>query len=118
MKSLSAYHFFIKHAGYTYDPQTQTRMQGRIQTAQRLARAERLAHDSDCTFTWDIDQDMDSSDWTDELPSWSTWNCIARDADGNVFASLCGVDFGRDGSPDCDAYARVVEAELACELAS
>jgi hypothetical protein len=38
-----------------------------------------------------------------------------RDKAGKVVQSLGGVDFGRDGDPWGQPYARVVEAELALE---
>lgn len=112
----SPYHFFLAHAGYSYDPRTETPMQGRIRCAQTLAYAERCALNSGCSFEWSIDPDITSREWTNEAPAWSTWRCVARDAEGKVFASLHGIDFGRDGEPWGDPYRRVVEAELACEL--
>jgi hypothetical protein len=112
---MAAYHFFLKHAGYSYDPQTETPLQGRIRCAKTLAAAERRAHDAGCSFEWRVD-DIDSSDFDDSPEPWALWVCIARDANGNVFASLGGVDFGRDKEPWGDPYRRVVEAELAAEL--
>ncbi len=114
----TAYHFFLSHAGYSYDPKTQTRMQGRIACARHLAYAEERAKRYGCSFAWEIDQDIDSSEWSDDPEPWHTWSCIARDANGKVFASLCGIDFGRDGQPWGEPYRRVVEAELADELPS
>jgi len=111
----TAYHFFLSHAGYSYDPKTETKLQGRIRCAQALAAAEKQAKAADCTFEWQVDADCDSSDFSDEVPPWSLWGCIARDADGQIFASLWGIDFGRDGMPVGDPYSRVVEAELATE---
>ncbi len=111
----TAYHFFLTNAGYCYDKATETPMQGRIRCAKSLAYNEARAKETNCSFAWEIDQDIDSSEWSDETPAWHTWNCIARDSDGKVFASLCGIDFGRDGEPWNKPYRRVVEAELACE---
>lgn len=112
----TAYHFFLAHAAYSYNPQIETPMQGRIRCAQQLASAERRASVAGVSFEWSIDPDYNSSEWTDELPVWATWQCLARRADGSVFASLSGIDFGRDNEPWGDPYRRVVEAELACEL--
>jgi len=67
------------------------------------------------TFEWRIDADSDSSDWCNDEP-WQLWECIAYDAAGNVCGSLSAVDFGRDGSPHSDDYARVVQAELVTTL--
>lgn len=114
MTRLTPYHFFLKHAGYSYDPKTQTKMQGRIMGAKELAAAERWALDQGCSFDWEVD-DVDSSDWSDERSSWNQWVCIMRDAHGNVMESLCGIDFGRDGEPWGEPYKRVVEAELASD---
>ena len=119
---MSAYHFFLAQAGYSYDPKAETPMQGRIRCAKSLARAERLARDAGCTFAWEYDG-LDSSEWIPagkdggrDRDPWPTWCCVARDGTGAVFASLCGIDFGRDGEPWRNPYRRVVEAELACEL--
>jgi len=113
---LTPYHFFLANAGYSYDPLTQTPMQGRIACAQALAAAEKRARDAGCSFAWNVDAYSDSSDWSDEEPPYAQWTCLARDADGEVFASLGGIDFGRDNEPWDSSYRRVVEAELACEL--
>ncbi len=106
---LTPYHFFLKWAGYSYDPKTETPFQGRQKCAKQLAQAERYARDRGATFTWTRDYHG--------LPNRRKWGCIARDCTGNVFASLWGIDFKGKGTPwDGDPYRRVVEAELACEL--
>ena len=107
----TAYHFFLKHAGYSYNPATETRAQGRRNTARMLAAAEKSA--AGCSFEWSIDPDIDSSEWSDDPEPWQTWQCIMRDESGRVVNSLHGIDFGRDGEPWGDPYRRVVEAELA-----
>jgi len=104
--------FFRAHAGYSYNPQTETRAQGRMRCAMQLACSEALAADADISFSWSED-DTDSSEWSDERPSWSQWVCAAMRANGDIVASLGGVDFGRDGEPWSHPYKRVVEAELA-----
>lgn len=120
---MSPYHFFLANAGYNYDPKTETPLQGRIRCARDLAYHEKRAHDAGATFQWEIDDDASSADWIadDEdggknCDPWQVWACVARDAKGAVFASLYGIDFGRDGTPWSSPYRRVVEAELACEL--
>lgn len=112
----SAYHFFLSHAGYAYDPKTQTPLQGRRECAKNLAYHEKRARDAGCSFVWEVDPEINSSDFSDDPNPWQLWQVVARDAEGHVFASLGGVDFGRDRDPWMDPYRRVVEAELACEL--
>ena len=127
---MNPYQFFLKHAGYSYNPQTQSPMQGRVQCARKLAAAERKARDAGVSYQWEIDASCDSL--TEFAPGikpirgtktrYSLWQCCAigpRDDDyrgaGEVLASLGGIDFGRDGEPWGDPYRRVVEAELALE---
>ncbi len=112
---VTAYAFFLKHAGYSYGP-GETPLQGRRRCAKTLAAAEQRASDAGVSFEWDIDPETTSADFTDEYPAWNLWTCLARDANGEVFSSLCGIDFGRDGEPWGNPYRRVIEAELACEL--
>lgn len=109
------YNFFLANAGYSYDPKTETPMQGRARCAARLAAAEVRAQKLDVAFHWALDG-MTSAEWTSQRPVWNTWECVGRTRTGGVFASLCGIDFGRDGEPWSSSYRRVVEAELACEL--
>jgi len=108
--------FFKDYAGFSYRPGVETKAQGREKYARKLAAAERKARDAGFSFHWEIDQDIDSSEFIDESPAWNTWNCTMRDCQGKVRGSLCGVDFGADGSPWGSTYRRVVEAELACEV--
>jgi hypothetical protein len=115
MKRLTPYHFFLKYAGYSYDPAKETAHQGRIRCAQSLAQAERMARDYDLRFQWEIDPDINSSEFSDEDPPWHLWEVICYSADGNIVGCLGGVDFGRDRDPWMDPYRRVVEAELASE---
>lgn len=116
--SAEPWEFFFEHAGYSYDPARESRTDGRERCARELAAAEVWGVQMAYTFEWEIDQETDSSEWTDERPSWCTWNCIMRDQAGNVLASLCAIDFGRDGDPWGQPYARVVQAELADEARS
>ena len=107
--------FFYENAGYSYDPATETQEQGRVKCAKSLAQAEQLALSAGVAFEWQIDQFINSSDFSDDPEPWELWECVAYNADGNVIASLSGIDFGRDGSPWSSNYRRVVEAELATE---
>lgn len=110
--------FFYQHAGYSYNPATETPEQGRRKCARALARAERAGSDAGLGFRWSIDPDTDSSDWNDDPEPWAQWVCECVDADGETVACLGGIDFGRDGEPWGDPYQRVVEAELAAEALS
>ncbi len=117
MESKRAIAFFRGHAGGIVGQ--------RMETALHLARAERIASENDWTYTWEFSQDF-----TDSLGDHEYWcadakrakregkrpaceheilDVLLRDASGTVLASLGGcIDVSR-------AYARVVEAELACE---
>lgn len=97
--------FFFAHAGYCYDPATETREQGRTRCAQNLAAAEALAREAGACFHWETDRDSPGE-----------WVCIGYDSAGRVFAALGGVDFGDGVGPWGQDYRRVIEAELALEL--
>lgn len=98
--------FFYDHAGYSYDPLTETPDEGRIRCAKNLSAAESLAREAGVSFEWVLDADADDP---------NKWGCMLHDAVGNVQCSLWDIDFGPDGSPWGDDYRRVVEAELADE---
>ena len=117
MKPSSPYHFFLKHAGVSYNPATatETEQQGRIRGARALAKAERQARQMGYSYQWSTDRFSDSSEWSVESPAWDQWVCVLFDSDGNMLDSLGGIDFGRDGEPWGSPYRRVVEAELALE---
>jgi hypothetical protein len=105
--------FFYDRAGWSYDSETETSEQGRRKCAELLARAASRAFNDGVYFDWSIDPYIDSSDFSDDDDPWSLWVCRMYDGDGKIVDSLCGIDFGRDGSPYGDPYRRVVEAELA-----
>lgn len=138
---MNPYQFFLKHAGYSWNEKTETRMQGRVKGARALARAEREARDGGFTYRWSIDPDSLSSDWaehnTEDPPiradgsradggscgcskcdPWQVWQCAMYNSDGHIVNSLHSIDFGRDGEPWGDPCKRVVEAELALEALS
>lgn len=106
--------FFFDSAGYSYDPKTENAEQGKIRCAERMAKAERDGREAGLSFQWSEDY-RDSSEWSDEKPSWVQYICVCFAPDGIMLASLSGVDFGRDGTPESNPYRRVVEAELAIE---
>ena len=116
IKRSTPYQFFLSHSAYSYDAKNETPLAGRRRCARALAYAEERARLHGCSFEWSIDPDFDSSDFSDEQPSWSLWQVVGRTSDGKIFASLGGIDFGRDGEPWGDPYRRVIEAELATEL--
>ena len=119
---MNPFRFFMQHAGYSYDPKTETPEQGRRRCARSLADAEMRARDAGCSYQWEVDPHARSSDWIADHEDggkyrdpWITWQCCMHDAEGEAIASLGGIDFGRNGSPFGSPYKRVVEAELALE---
>jgi len=107
--------FFWEHAGYSYQPETETEAQGRIRCARELAAAEANAKRIDgWGFEWHDDWRV--GDHVNEFSSESYLNnprtcecCLLRDGDGDVIASVGCVDDATD------EYRRVIEAELAVE---
>jgi|SRR5688572_8308854 len=121
-KKLSAYHFFLKHAGFAYDPKTETKAQGQVRCAKALAKAEREAQKARIRFDVDYDDDPDTS-WMDSeqleslergdtvfvrVLALKTCECGRRN---NVKASLYGIHVTGFNDP----YLRVIKAELAQE---
>lgn len=127
MALTKAEQFFYDHAGYSYDPATETEEQGRERCARNLAAAEAYADELDWTYSWEYDESgcsgcsCDSEDCPcssgkeHETLVCTLWRTVeaeerrnGRDMD-NILASLGGI---------CGAtreYRRVVEAELASE---
>lgn len=105
--------FFLEHAGYSYQPATESVYAGRVHGALELAAAEANASHVGASHSWQIDPDTDSSDRSDDPDPWCVWMCTMRNESGIIIESLSGIDFGRDGEPWNDPYRRVVEAELA-----
>lgn len=106
--------FFYKHAGFSYDPKTQTPEQGKAECAKALADAETLATAHGYSFEWTEDSECSAADFRDDT-DYALWCCIMRNDDGDVVGSLRGIDFGPGGEPWGNDYRRVVEAELALE---
>jgi hypothetical protein len=111
--------FFFDNAGYSYDPRTETRKQGRLRCARALALAEETAAERNWEFLWDADQDgCIGCDCGAEDCKCCTGEpheilcCALKDADGKILASMGGIC-----EPTRD-YGRIVEAELASEALS
>ena len=115
MKKQSAYHFFLEHAGYCWNPKIETQLQGRRRCAKSMATDEAAARDGGFYYRWSGDPDINSSEFSDETPAWGLWQCAMYNERGQIVASLHGIDFGRDNEPWGNPYKRVVEAELASE---
>jgi len=110
----SAYLFFLRNAGTSYNPATETRRQGRSRGARDMARAERDARKLGYWFEWRPDWQVGSHVCEFGTESYPTEpatceQCLMLDAEGQVVQSLGCVD---DAS--CE-YRRVVEADLALE---
>lgn len=105
--------FFFDNGGYAYAP-GEIPEQRKLRCAQSLAKAELDGREAGLSFQWREDE-RDSSDWSDEKPAWKLYVCCCFGPDGKALASLHGIDFGRDGTPESSSYRRIVEAELAME---
>lgn len=107
-----AYLFFLRHAGYSYNPKTQTRQQGRAACARHLAAAERDARALGYTFEWEGDWTVGDhfraygEAYTNGGPA-TCESCLMRDSAGKVVQSLGCVDNATR------EHRRVIEAELA-----
>lgn len=109
----SAYQFFFRNAGYSYNPKTQTKQQGRAACARKLAKAERDARALGYTFAWEDDWSIGDHQkefdcYVDSGPD-TCETCMMLDDAGNVVQSLGCID---DATRE---YRRVIEAELALE---
>ncbi len=108
--------FFFANAGWSYNPKTETKRQGKLRTARALATAEEYAKAHGWVYEWQDDPegcsgcDCGSNGCSCAIGSeHETLGCILKDDQGNVLRSLwsiCGAT---------DDYQRVVQAELALE---
>ena len=98
--------FFYAHAGYNYDPKTETRGQGHRRCARALAEAEEHARRMGWVAEWVRDEEPWEGDG--EAPS-EVLGCILKNQRGEVLDALWSI-----GDPTRE-YRRVVEAELAEE---
>lgn len=106
--------FFYRNAGWSYNPQTETKRQGRERGARQLAKAETNAAKAGVTFEWVGDECIGCDCSSDTCAcctgeAHASMCCIARDAAGHVIGSL-----GSICEPSRE-YRRVVEAEVAME---
>jgi hypothetical protein len=101
--------FFYEHAGYSYDPKRQTKEEGRIETAALYARAEKTAKENGWYCEWEYDPDGGSSAGEYDEPDQIYYSARLYNEEGEVLASLGGID------DNTMPYKRVVEAELAVE---
>lgn len=104
--------FFYQHAGYAYDPTTESKTAGRRRCARALAQAEAWAQTHGLTFEWTHDDDANLSWMTPEEQAQphEVLCCVARYRDGAIAACLGGIIDADDRT-----YGRVIEAELALE---
>lgn len=107
--------FFYDHAGWSYDPKTETAEEGRWRSARDLRSAEVHAEREGWYVEWESDPDGDYMDADTEWADWPHYQATLYDQDGNILTSLCGVMFADRGDETSDPYARVVAAELAEE---
>ena len=101
--------FFYDHAGFSYDPKTETRAQGKRRCAESLARAEDWREQEEADGTLTIEWLADDLPWDgdgDYVPN-EVLGCVITIGDETV--SLWGI-----ADPDA-SYRRVIEAELANE---
>lgn len=127
-QTLTAYQFFLEHAGYSYDPQTETAIQGRRRCARNLAFAEAWARAEGLVYEWQDDPDCTENDFDfpedkAHVREHGAVGCILyrpcpeHGADCKhavVLGSLWGITESLDNQ-ERDAYRRVVEAQLASE---
>jgi hypothetical protein len=116
MKAQTPVQFFYANAGFSYDPKTETKAQGKMRCARLLANAEKQAARLGFSAEWMHDT-VTSAEFNDNS-NYALWYCLLRDGSGKVVESLGGVDFGDGGTPWGNSYRRVVEAELALEALS
>lgn len=104
--------FFYDNAGYSYDPATESREEGRARCARALAAAE----DYGRRHGWRVEYDEDPDVMEDDVDSVGmvargeavNLTVTLRDADGEFLGSLAGVVVPNDQDP----YLRAVAAQL------
>lgn len=113
----AAYLFFLKNAGYSYTPGTETPKAGRSRCARELAKAERDAAALGYYFEWCNDWDgCIGCDCGEDSCSCSTGEpheCLVC----QIFppeSESCAASLGSICEPSRE-YRRVIEAELALE---
>jgi hypothetical protein len=128
MSKQTAYQFFLRNAGYSYNPATETKIEGRRRCAKALAAAEQWAEAEGLEFVWEDDPDTTADDF--EFPEDKAHvsehgavgcilyrPCPQHGTDckhAEHLGSLWGITESLNNS-ERDAYRRVVQAELALE---
>ena len=116
----AAFLFFLRNAGYSFDPKTESKQAGRARCARQLAAAEREASELGYYFEWYDDWDgcigcdCDSPDC--ECSTGEPHECLVC----QIFApdcESCAASLGSICKPSTE-YRRVIEAELALEALS
>jgi hypothetical protein len=102
--------FFYEHAGWSYDPATETSDEGRWRGAEVLARAEREARARGWSVEWEYDPDPDP------VTDYPQYRVALVNDEREILASIGSVDLGPDGGPDAHPYVRVLGAELAWDV--
>src|SRR3990167_11418048 len=108
--------FFYENAGYSWDPSSESREEGRRKCARYLAEAEACGERVGLEVQWDYDYDAPYflSDEAHEGPYYFAW---VEGPTGSTVAALGGID--EDPCPQGQGiltpYARVIEAELLSE---
>jgi hypothetical protein len=104
--------FFYDHAGWSYNPQTESKLAGHMNSAKQLAEAERQVRNLGWRFDWQDDWTVGShtAEYGKDCGEPETCeSCIVYSEVGTILASLHCID-------DADHnYRRVIEAELALE---
>lgn len=103
--------FFFEHAGFSFDPKTETPDEGRWGCARSLAAAESRLK----AGPFYVDHEPDSEPWDADV-EWDgpVWVVSLYRVDGSAEPELLG-SLGGVGCEDGDPYLRVVAAQLADE---
>ena len=102
--------FFYDHAGFGYDPKTQTADEGRTECAKQLAAAElAFMRCPGAACGW-FDDDSSAAELRRERERFKTCEYAVLTINGENVTSLHAI------TDATDAYRRVVRAELALEV--
>lgn len=118
------YQFFLARAGYSYNPATETKAEGRRKCARALAKAEARGMAAGFIDVWSVDPDPDRSYMDDDASAGYTRRdrecaefvqCAILDANGACVASLHGIHEDIRDPLGARWSRRVVRAELFAE---
>lgn len=123
LRKQEAVSFFTDNAGYSYNPETETKAAGLARCANALADAELRYYAIDgLGFNWELDA-IDADVFSEDKVPYQLWRCDLVNAghmghEYDVVASLGGIDLGRYRSLHAVTkanknYIRVIQAELA-----